>query len=440
MKSQPPRFRRPTLEGFHLPNGLEVWLAPIPSSPTSSVWVWYRVGSKNERPGITVASHWVEHMLFTGSPRYRKGEIDRAIVSVGGTLNAFTSYDVTAYYSTVPREFLDVPLDIESDRLTRAAITDPETDRERSVVLSERERNENWPEFRVEEELQALAFRHHPYRWDPLGYRRDIESMTGSQLREYYRRFYGPRNAVLIVAGGFEPRRTRREIVRRFGPLPTTGEDPRVRIEEPMARGERRAKLTGPGTTPLLEIGYRAPSVFDAQTPSTLLLDAIFGGDAWLFGTGGGWGRAKEHPSSRLYRSLVDAGLAVRAVSEFHPRVHPSLFTTTVLSAPGVRLDRVEGTVDAAMEELKRTGPTREEMREARLRIARGAALAYEGASRTAFRVGWFASMRSPTFERELYGRILKVRANEVREAARAIFDPSSRVIVTYEPTSPGDP
>ncbi|MGI0068284.1 MAG: M16 family metallopeptidase, partial [Thermoplasmata archaeon] len=314
---------QPHLEGFHLANGLEVWLAPLPSSPTASVWVWYRVGSKNEHPGITGASHWVEHMLFTGSPRYRKGDIDRAIVSVGGNLNAFTSCDMTAYYSTVPRAHLEVPLDIESDRLTRAAITDEETDRERSVVLSEREGNENWPEFRVDEEVYSLAFRHHPYRWDPLGYRRDIEAMKGPELREYYRRFYGPRNAVLVVAGGFEPRSARREILRRFGRLPATGEDPRVRIEEPSARGERRAALTGPGTTPLIEISYRAPSVYDERTPATLMLDAIFGGEAWIFEAGDGWGRAKEHPSSRLYRSLVDPGLAVRAVSEFQPRVHP---------------------------------------------------------------------------------------------------------------------
>ncbi len=431
-----PTFFRPHLEGFHLPNGLEVWLAPERSSPTASVWVWYRVGSKNEHPGITGASHWVEHMLFAGSPRYRKGEMDRAIVSIGGNLNAFTSHDVTAYYSTVPRDHLAVPLDIESDRLTRALITDEETDRERSVVLSEREGDENWPEFRVEEELYALAYRHHPYRWDPLGYRPDIERMSGQQLREYYRRYYGPRNAVLVVAGGFDPRSVRRDVVRRFGPLPGTGADPRVRIVEPAARGERRTALAGPGTTPLIEIGYRAPSVYGPRTPATVMLGAILGGEAWPFEAGSGWGRAKEHPSSRLYRSLVDTGLAVRAVSEFRPRVHPSLLTVTAQAAPGIRLDRLETALEGAIDRMRREDPSAREMQDARVRIARGAVLAYEGASRTGFRVGLFASIESPGFEPAMYERLLAVRPREVREAARTTFDPASRVVVTYEPVS----
>ena len=167
---------------FRLANGLRVILAPEPASPTASVWVWYRVGSKDERPGITGASHWVEHMLFQGSPRYGKGAIDRAVVGVGGQLNAFTDTDFTAYYTTVPRERLALPLDIESDRLTRALITDREVERERTVIHSEREGNENWPEFRVEEELYQLAFRRHPYRWDALGRREDIERMRPAEL------------------------------------------------------------------------------------------------------------------------------------------------------------------------------------------------------------------------------------------------------------------
>ncbi|MCI4360810.1 MAG: insulinase family protein, partial [Thermoplasmata archaeon] len=161
---------RPKLVQFRLPNGLSVMLAPDRESPTASVWVWYRVGSKNEWPGVTGASHWVEHMLFLGSPRFKKGEIDRAVVEVGGTLNAFTDSDFTAYFSTVPREHLSVPLSIEADRMTRALLLPKEVERERTIIRSEREGNENWPEFRAAEELFAVAFQRHPYRWDALGY------------------------------------------------------------------------------------------------------------------------------------------------------------------------------------------------------------------------------------------------------------------------------
>ena len=256
---------RPRVHSFRLPNGLRVLLAPLDGSPTASVWVWYRVGSKNEHPGITGASHWVEHMLFEGSPRYPKGAIDLAVIRVGGELNAFTDSDFTAYFTTVPREHLSVPLDIESDRMTRALITDREVERERTIIHSEREGAENWPEFRVEEEAYALAFRVHPYRWDALGQREDIVRLTPEELREYYQRYLRTRNATLVVAGGFDVRKVAAEVRRKFSRLPASGEEVTVREVEP-ASGERRAELQGPGTTPYLQVGWRAPALDDAAT------------------------------------------------------------------------------------------------------------------------------------------------------------------------------
>ncbi len=426
---------RPRLHRWTLDNGLRVVLAPQSESPTASVWVWYRVGSKNEHPGITGASHWVEHMLFEGSPRYAKGEIDRAVVSVGGELNAFTDCDFTAYFTTVPRDHLEVPLDIESDRMTRALISDAEVERERTIIFSEREGNENYPEFRVEEELYQLAFRVHPYRWDALGRKSDIESMTPAELRQYYRRFYGPRNAVLVVAGGFDPAATAREIRRRFSPLPAGGDDVTVGATEPPARGERRAELSGPGTTPYLQIGWHAPALDDPATPATLLVDAVLGGETRMFAAGPGWGRSSEHPSARLYRGLVDRGLAVRATSEWRPRVDPGLFTIQAQAAGGVTLDRLEEAIHDLLARFVRTGPTATEMDDLRTKIRRGAALAYEGASRTGFRLGYFSVLRSPEYEDTLLDALLRVRASHVQERARAMFRAESRVVVRYTPT-----
>ncbi|HTW39295.1 MAG TPA: pitrilysin family protein [Thermoplasmata archaeon] len=429
------RPQRPRVRRFSLVNGLRVLLAPEPASPTASVWVWYRVGSKNEHPGITGASHWVEHMLFQGSPRYGKGETDRAVVSVGGQLNAFTDTDFTAYYTTVPREHLDVPLDIESDRMTRALISDREVERERTVIHSEREGNENWPEFRVEEELYQLAFRIHPYRWEVLGHRVDIEQLTAPQLRDYYRQYYGTRNAVLVVAGGFDAEAVARDVRRRFSRLPAGGRYVGVAEVEPPIRGERRAELVGPGTTPILQIGWRSPAIHDAETPATMLLDTILGGESRLFSAGGGWGRASEHPSARLYRALVDPGLAVRATSEWRPREYPGLFTIQVQAARNVSLDRLETTVEATLERFKRSGPTRREIDDARTKIRRGAALAYEGATRIGFRLGYFATVDSLELEDRLYRSLLRVSAEELRGRARALFDPSARVVVRFTPT-----
>ncbi|MGA8663635.1 MAG: pitrilysin family protein [Thermoplasmata archaeon] len=427
---------RPRLTSFRLPNGLRVLLAPIRSSPTASVWVWYRVGSKNEHPGITGASHWVEHMLFEGSPRYPKGAIDKAVVEVGGELNAFTDTDFTAYFTTVPREHLSIPLDIESDRMTRALLTDREVERERTVIHSEREGNENWPEFRVEEEVYSLAFRIHPYRWDALGRREDIERITPEELRTYYRKFYGTRNAVLVIAGGFDVWTIARDVRRRFGRLPASGADVAVGHAEPAARGERRSELTGPGTTPYLQMAWRAPALDDPATPATMILDTILGGESRLFSAGAGWGRSAEHPSARLYRALVDPGLAVRAGSDWRPRVYPGLFTVHALAAQGVPLDRLEEAVDTVLERLVRTGPTRRELDDARVRIRRGAALAYEGASRTGFRLGYFSVLRSPRYEDEVFRRLLRVTREQVQESARALFRSETRVVVRYTPTA----
>ncbi|MFZ0699530.1 MAG: pitrilysin family protein [Thermoplasmata archaeon] len=427
------RVPRPRVRRFRLRNGLEVLLAPNPASPTASVWVWYRVGSKNEHPGITGGAHWLEHMLFQGTPKYAKGEIDRAILNVGGLLNAFTDLDYTAYFSTVPREHLDIPIDIEADRMTRALLMPKEVDRERTVVLSEREGNENWPEFRVEEELYELAFRRHPYRWDALGYRTDIEHMGAGDLRDYYRRFYGTRNAVLVVTGGFDPRTVEGDVRRRFSPLPAGGADPTVREIEPPARGERRSTLSGPGTTPLIAIAYRSPAIDEASTPATMLIDVLLGGETRMF-SAGSRSRSGEHPGSRLYRSLVDPGLAVRATSEWRARVHPGLFTVYAQASPGVSLDRIEAAIDGALDGLTREGPTAAELNEARTKVRRGAALAYEGATRAGYRLGYFASIRPPGFEDRLYRAILGTPASRIRETARGLFSKDRRVVVRYEP------
>lgn len=431
--------RRPRVHSLTLANGLRVLLAPDRSSPTVSVWVWYRVGSKNEWPGVTGASHWVEHMLFEGSPKYAKGEIDRAVLKVGGELNAFTDTDFTAYFTTVPREYLSVPLDFEADRMTRASITDEEVSRERTVIHSEREGNENWPEFRVEEELLQLAFRVHPYRWDALGRRRDIEQMTAAQLRDYYRRFYGPKNAALIVAGGFDPRATEVEVRRRFSKLPPWGDDVSVQDVEPPQVGERRSTLSGPGTTPYIQVGWRSPALEDPTTPATLVLDTILGGESRVFSAGMGWRGRREHPTARLYRALVDKGLAVRATSGWTPHFYPSLFTIQAQAARGVSLDRLERALESVVERLAREGPSAKEMFDVRTRVRRGAALAYEGATSSGFRIGYFATLRSLGLEDELYRNLLRVSARAVRDQARALFREETRVVVRYEPTGAGD-
>ncbi len=415
-----------------LDNGLDVILAPDDGSPTVSTWVWYRVGSVNEHPGITGVSHWVEHMMFQGSPHFRKGQIDRAIFSIGGASNAFTDNDFTAYFATVPRSHWDVPLRVESDRMVSARMRSLDANREREIIQSEREGNENRPEFRVEEELHALAFRHHPYRWDPLGFAHDMATMPTSAVQEYYHRFYGPRNAVLVLAGGFSVPAAWEQIRRRFGIIPSTGAPTRVRSREPPIRGARRAELSGPGSTSLVEIGWPAPSIDGKKAAAVMMLDQVLGGETSLFAPQPFWSRSSEHPNSRLYRRLVRTGLAVRASSDYRPRLYPGLFTVEAQAAPTVSISQVEEALRSEVRRLARTGPTAAEWADARATVARGAQISYEGSTRSGFRLGFFGVQGSLDREPALLRHLLRVRREEARELAGSLFRDDAGVTVRY--------
>ncbi len=427
MAALPPVSRR------RLDNGLTVLLYPRPASPVVSVWMWHRVGSKNEPRGSTGAAHWLEHMLFKGSTHYPRGAVDRAILGVGGILNAFTDSDFTAYFSTVPREYVDLTLAIEGDRFLGATLPEPEIDRERSVVLSEREGNENHPEFRTEEELYAVAFRRHPYRWDALGYLEDIQGMHRENLRSFYERFYGPRNACLVVSGGFEPRALLPTIARRFGRLRREVEGTTILEHEPPQRGRRESTIQGPGSTPLVRLGWRAPDARGSEVPALLLLDLLLGGETAFYPTGGSRFEEREHPTSLLYQGLVDEGLATRAGSSYSPRVDPGLFTISAQAAPGRSSEELVAAVERITRSLGTTLVSADEIRRLRRRLLRGKTLSWEGATGSAFRLGFFWALGDLTLEPRLFSEALRVTPQRLKEAASGLFQDRALSVVRFE-------
>jgi len=202
-----------------LDNGLKVLIRQIPDAPVLGCWAVYKVGSRNEKPGITGISHWVEHMLFKGGGKLHKGDIGRLVSSVGGEYNGFTSKDFTAYFEILPADQLDIGLLIESERMMNAAFDPREVETERTVVVSEREGNENDPEFLVNEELFLSAFRFHPYRWSEGGLKEDLLRITRDNLFDHYRQFYVPSNAILVVVGPYSPSKVMTKLESYFGPL-----------------------------------------------------------------------------------------------------------------------------------------------------------------------------------------------------------------------------
>ena len=181
-----------------LKNGIKIYTKEMHTAPIISHWVWYRVGARNENAGKTGISHWVEHMQFKGTPSFPAGVLDRAISRDGGLWNAFTHLDWTTYFETMPAEKIDLALDLEADRMVNSIYDPDEVNAERTVIISEREGNENDPLFKLEESMQLAAFPTHPYRNEVIGSIADLKSMSRDDLFEHYRSFYNPANAVEI--------------------------------------------------------------------------------------------------------------------------------------------------------------------------------------------------------------------------------------------------
>lgn len=331
-----------------LDNGLTVVLKQMHHAPVASFWVWYRVGSRNEKPGHTGSAHWVEHMMFKGTPLFPPGTLDRAVSREGGRWNAFTWIDFTAYYETLPAERIDLALRLESDRMVNAIITAEATESERTVILSERHMYENQPLFLLYEEVQAAAFRVHPYHHEVIGDEVDLETLSRDDLHAFYGRHYAPNNAIVVVVGAFEREEMLAKIAAHFGKLPAGPAPTPVTRREPPQNGERRVTLHGPGDTTYLLYAYKAPAADDPDYYPLALLNAAFagGGSLGMFGGGG------SNKSSRLYQALVSTGLAVGVSGGLTPTVDPFLYNLLAVLHPNAALPDLERALDAEIERL----------------------------------------------------------------------------------------
>ena len=412
-----------------LENGLKIVLRPIPDTKAISCWVTYRVGSRNEVPGMTGSTHWVEHMLFKGGGKLKKGEIDRLISRVGGKMNAFTDTDFTTYFETIPATEMDTALMIESERMRNAAFDPKEVEAERTVVISEREGAENQPEFLAEEELWSLAFQVHPYHWTAIGYKQDLARLDRDPLYQHYLRYYAPNNAFLVLVGGFDPAVAMQHIRDAFAPLKPEPAPPPMRLVEPEQHGERRSDLDRPGATDLLLAGWHIPPFAHEDTPALILLTTIFGG--WHGFTpfaGGDW----RPRSNRLYRALVEGKLATEVSIRQDMKLDPSLLTTNVTLARNVPLDRVERVLDREVERLRKAVPSKAELARARRQVHAWYRYEHDGVtfqgvllSSLEALVGWDAG-------ESLLGKIDRVRAEQVRQVARKYLVDDHRSLVRY--------
>ena len=271
-----------------LDNGLQVVLKEIHSSPLISHWIWYRVGSRDEQTGHTGISHWVEHMQFKGTPNFPSQVLDKAISRVGGVWNAFTHLDWTTYFETLPASEIDLALSLEADRMSESIFDVNEVNTERTVIISERQGNENHPMFRLTEEVQAASFRVHPYRHMVIGDMADLHSIERDDLYNHYRNFYIPGNAVVTMAGDFNRGKMLEKVQKYYGSINNRTLSPRLDRREPDQTGEKQITVEGPGETTFLQIVYHIPPANSPDFLPLMVLDSLLTGPSNLnmFGTG----------------------------------------------------------------------------------------------------------------------------------------------------------
>ena len=416
-----------------LENGLKVIIDPSHAAPVVTAWVWYRVGSRNERPGITGISHWVEHMTFKGTPKRGKGDIFRETARHGGYNNGFTSEDYTVYYETLPAAQLALALDIEADRMANGIFDAEEVDSERTVILSEREGSENNPNFLLGEALRAVAFRHHPYRSTVIGERSDLLAITRDELYEHYRTYYTPNNATLVIAGDVDAETAMRMAEDAFGGIARGPEPPPVRPQDPPQIGERRVTVRRPGSAVYLNVAYHIPAGDHPDTYPLMMLDAILSGAKAISWNGGGYmGR-----SARVYRALVETRLATRSGTGCRSGVDPNLFSGSLTVRHGTDPAEAERALIACMEGVAEDPPTAEEMAKTLRQAEAQFAYSRDGVTSRAFALGAF---EAHTTWRDLERHLDKLRAvtpEDVQRVAATYLREENRTVGVFLPSNP---
>jgi zinc protease len=419
-----------TLTKLTLQNGLLVLLKEIHTSPIVSQWIWYRVGSRDEIPGLTGASHWVEHMMFKGTMQYPLGVLDQAISREGGYWNAFTFLDWTSFFESLPADKIDIALRLEADRMFNSLFDDHELSSERTVVISERQGSENEPLFRLSEEVQSAAFRVHPYHHEIIGDLTDLYSMQCEDIYRHYRTFYIPNNAVLSLAGDFETKTMLDRIRELYEPLPAGPQPLRLERTEPPQAGERRVSVEGPGETVYLQVSYRAPRGDDQDFFALNVLDSLLTGPTNLNMFGGG----TTNKTSRLYKALVESELAVSVNGGVQATIDPYLYTTVVMVHPrhtasdciAVMEDEIKRLQDAPppIEELERA------MKQARAIFAYGS----ESISNQAFWLGYSEMFATIDWFNLYLERLAAITPADVQRLAQSCLRPQNRTLGVYLP------
>jgi zinc protease len=408
-----------------LPNGLRVRLLANHQAPVVSLYTFFQVGSRNERPGITGISHLFEHMMFNGAKKYGPKEFDTVLESNGGRSNAYTSTDLTVYYDDFASDALETVLDLESDRMRSLRIEDEILESERHVVMEERRvRVDNDITGLMDEELGTLVYKAHPYRWPVIGWMKDIENISRQDCEAYFRTYYAPNNAILYIVGDIDPRKTLALVKRYYGNIRPGPKPSAVLDAEPAQRGERRAEIKHPAQSPSLMLSYRGPA---ASSTDTLTLDVLQ--YALIKGEG-----------SRLARSLVyEQQLAVSVVMDWGWRLDPGMIVFYLELKPDSDPRQVEAALYAELERVGLEGLSERELQKAKNNLRADHLRELATNSGRAHALGHYESVLGSWRQGLALPSVYAATTNtQIMEVARRYFVPEHRSVVTLLPGHEG--
>ena len=414
------------VERHVLDNGLVVLTHEDHSVPTITFWQWYRVGSRNERPGITGISHFFEHMMFNGSKNVPPKEYDRILESNGGYSNAFTDRDMTAYYEDIAADRLGVVLRLDSDRMAALSLLPDQLESEIEVVKEERRlRTDNDIPGMLDEQLYASAFNQSPYHWSVIGWMADLDAISREDMLEYFRIHYAPDNCILVLVGDFETKAALDSIQSYFGGIPRQPAPPEPIVGEPEQKGERRAEVHYPAQNISIDMGYKAPSVKTTDLATLDVLERIL----------------SSGESSRLHQALVyEKQLALGASASFQTHIDPGLFEVYVELKPGRTAAEGEAAAYEVLDKLVKEGPTPRELEKAKNLIEAGFVKRMKTNNGMGSQIGFYEHVFGDW--RAMFGQLAKARAvtaEDCRRVAKQIFDPMKRTVVTLVPEKGSD-
>lgn len=334
---------------FTLKNGMKIIVLEDDSIPNANMYLFWKVGSRNEVPGITGLSHFFEHMMFNGAKKYGPKMFDRTMEAAGGSNNAYTSENLTVYTNWFPAEAMETIFDLEADRIANLAIEKASVESERGVVTSERTTGLENSNFRsIWQEVKGSAFRAHPYSWSVIGHASDIESWTLDDLKKYHATYYAPNNAVVVIAGDVTTAEVKKLAKQYFEPIPAQPAPQEVRTVEPEQKGERTVYVHKASvTTPNIMFAYHVPNT---QHQDYYALDIL--NDVLATGQ-----------SSRLYKSLIDEQQIASDLFTYLPEsIDPNLFYIYAVAAKDVSADTLKKAVIKEVNNIIKNGVTAQEL------------------------------------------------------------------------------